>query len=343
MKRQLLLATVLLLLPVFVVAQEFEKNIMTGGPSGTYIQIGKDLAGLERQCGLTLNVLESAGSLENFIGVRKRSHTQFGIVQSDVLDYLKAFEANDRELQSAISGIRIMFPLYNEEVHILATREITSLADLNGKKVAIGKNASGTFLTASLILDIMQLENVKRLAIGAGDALSKLMKGEVDALFYVAGAPAKLFTNPNIDGARFHLLSVNEPLLRASYVSSTIASGTYPFQTEEVGVIAVKAVMMTYEFQVRKNRYQRESCKSVSDLSHLMLSNLERLRSEGHPKWKNVDLTDLPPGWLVGNCVKAGMVENYKFQCQAPLVSNLGKKTTTNDEYLNLLKKRLKK
>ncbi len=343
MKRLLLMAIMLVLLPVFALAQEFEKNIMTGGPSGTYIQIGNDLAGLERQCGLTLNVLESAGSLENFVGVRKRPNTQFGIVQSDVLDYFKTFQGNDRELQSAIFGVRIMFPLYNEEVHILAARDITSLGDLNGRKVAIGKTASGTFLTASLIMDIMQLDKVERVAVGAGDALAKLIAGEIDAMFYVAGAPTKLFANPDIDGAQFHLLSVNEPLLNASYVSSTIAAGTNPFQTEEVGAIAVKAVMMTYDYNVKTNRYQKESCKSVSDLSYLLLSNLDRLKTEGHPKWKNVDLTDLPPGWRVGDCVKKGMAVNYKLQCRSPLVTTLRKKTTANDEYLNLLKKRLKK
>lgn len=159
----------------------------------------------------------------------------------------------------------------------------------------------------------------------------------------MAGAPTKLFANPDIDGAQFHLLSVNEPLLNASYVSSTIAAGTYPFQTEEVGAIAVKAVMMTYDYNVKVNRYQKDSCKSVSDLSYLLLSNLDRLKSEGHPKWKNVDLTDVPPGWRVGDCVKKGMVENYKLRCKSPLVTTLRKKTTVNDEYLNLLKKRLKK
>jgi len=343
MKRLFLVAALLVLLPVVAFAQEFQKNIMTGGPNGTYIQIGKDLADLERQCGLTLNVLESAGSLENFVGVRKRANTQFGIVQSDVLDYFKTFQAKDRELQRAVAGVRIMFPLYNEEVHILARRDIAKLADLNGRKVAIGKTASGTFLTASLIMDIMQLDRVERLAIGASEGLEKLLAGEIDALFYVSGAPTKLFANPDIDGARFHLLSVNEPLLNASYVSSTIAAGTYPFQTEEVEAIAVKAVMMTYDYRVKENQYQRDSCKSVADLSYLMLANLDRLKAEGHPKWKNVDLSDLPPGWRVGDCVKKGMAVDYKLQCQSPLVSSFARKSATDDEYLNLLKQRLKK
>src|SRR5690606_40862944 len=110
-------------------AAEFEHNIMTGGTTGTYIRIGKDIAGLGAQCGLTLKVVESAGSLENFVGVRNRRNTQFGIVQSDLLEYLKTFEANDPEVQDAVRGVRIMFPLYNEEVHVLARTEISSLTE----------------------------------------------------------------------------------------------------------------------------------------------------------------------------------------------------------------------
>jgi TRAP-type uncharacterized transport system substrate-binding protein len=117
---------------------EFERNIMTGGPTGTYIQIGKDLAGLGAQCGLTLNVVESAGSLENFVGVRKRRNTQFGIVQSDVLEYLKTYEANDPEVQDAVRGVRIMFPLYNEEVHVLARKDLSGIRELEGQRVAVG-------------------------------------------------------------------------------------------------------------------------------------------------------------------------------------------------------------
>ncbi|PCI05291.1 MAG: C4-dicarboxylate ABC transporter substrate-binding protein [Hyphomicrobiales bacterium] len=343
MRRLTLLLAIFLLFPAFASAQEFEKNIMTGGPSGTYIQIGRDLANLESECGLTLNVLETGGSLENFVGVRKRAHTQFGIVQSDVLDYFKTFQANDPEVQRAISGVRIMFPLYNEEVHILAKREITSLADLSGRKVAVGNKGSGTYLTSSLILDIMQLRNVERIATPAKDALARLKNGEIDAMIYIAGVPTKLFADTSIDGARFHLLPINEPLLQASYVSANIKAGTYPFQTEEVNVIAVKAVMMTYEYRIQKNRYQKESCKAVSDLSNLMLTNLTRLKAEGHPKWKNVDLAAIPPGWQVGNCVKTGMAANYKLQCSKPLTRTVRQQSAGNDEYLKLLKAQLKK
>jgi uncharacterized protein len=146
--------------------------------------------------------------------VRNRRNTQFGIVQSDVLEYLKTFEANDPEVQKAVKGVRIMFPLYNEEIHVLARKDIASMKDLAGKKIAVGKKDSGTFLTATLIMDILQVKAGARMDINPDEALPKLMSGEIDAFFYVAGAPAALFSGDAIDKTKFHLVPITEaPLL----------------------------------------------------------------------------------------------------------------------------------
>lgn len=316
----------------------FEKNIMTGGPKGTYIRIGRDIAALGEKCGMKLNVLESAGSLENFIGVRQRKSTQFGIVQSDVLEYLKTYEANDPEIQQAVKGVRIMFPLYNEEVHLIARKEIASVRDLAGKKVSIGEKDSGTFLTASLILDILRVNDADRKNFGAADSLEKLLAGEIDGFFYVAGAPAALFDTDRIDSAKFHLVKLDETALGQTYTPAKIIAGTYPWLKSDTNVVAVKAVLMTYDYDKKKNAYHRGSCKAVADYSNLVISNLEALRANGHPKWKSVDLAALPPGWQVGVCVKQGMALDYAVACEgAPAASKTG-----DEEYLDLLKKRLK-
>src|SRR5680860_1568757 len=146
-------------------AQEFVKSIVTGSPAGTYSQIGSDLADLSRECGTTLNLVESAGSMENLVAVKKRTNTQFAIVQGDVLEYVRAYATQDAELQRSLIGVRIMYPLYNEEVQVLANRNISRLADLAGKKIAIGNIDSGTHLTATLILDIMKINDAERMAI----------------------------------------------------------------------------------------------------------------------------------------------------------------------------------
>jgi len=317
----------------------FEKNIVTGGPKGTYIQIGRDIAKLGEVCGRQLNVVESAGSLENFAAVRNRPNTQFGIVQSDVLEYLKTYEAADQEIQRAVRGVRIMFPLYNEEIHLIAKKEIATARDLAGRKVGVGKVDSGTYLTATLVLDILRITNAERVTNSTDEDFEKLMAGEIDALFYVAGAPTKLFESDRIDGEKFHLVPLDEGPLKATYVPATLNADTYPFQKQPVNTVAVKAVLMTYDYRERGNNYQRESCKAVSDFASFILSNLDELKQGGHPKWQSVDLTDLPPGWQVGECVKKGMALEYKPAC----VAAAAPAKAGEDEYLKLLKQRLKK
>lgn len=297
-------------------AQVFEKNILTGGPNGTYIQFGRNVSEIAATCGVDLQVQESAGSLENFLGVRKRRFTQFGIVQSDVLEYLKTFAADDPGVARAILGVRIAFPLYNEEVHVLGTKDINSLADLDGKRIAVGVEDSGTFLTASLVLDLAQVNPAERLTIDADASLKALTDGQIDAFFYVAGAPTKIFQSPDIDPARFHLVPISDPTLQAVYEPATIPAGSYPFQSDPVDVVAVKAVLMTYEYDPNRNAYHRESCKAVSDISHLISTRFGELQANGHPKWQQVDPTALPPGWNIGSCVNAGLDPNYPLACE---------------------------
>lgn len=317
--RMVIVTALWVMLPVSAFA--FERNILTGGPTGTYIQIGGDMSDLASACGIELNVRESAGSLENFLGVRKRRHTQLGIVQSDVLEYLKTYSSEDPEIARAIFGVRIAFPLYNEEVHILAKRDINSLSDLNGRRVAVGVEDSGTFLTASLVLDLAGVVPAERLTINADTSLQMLLDGSIDAFFYVAGAPTKIFQTDQIDPEKLHLLSVTDPTLAAVYTPSKIEAGTYPFQTETIDVVAVKAVLMTYEYDRARNSYHQESCKAVSDVAHLIAKEFQTLQQSGHPKWNDVDLNDIPPGWNISECVNLGLSEDYELVC-VPIASS---------------------
>jgi hypothetical protein len=322
-------------------AQEFERNIMTGGAQGTYIKVGRDIAGLGAECGLKLNVVESAGSLENFVGVRNRRNTQFGIVQSDVLEYLKTFEANDPEVQKAVKGVRIMFPLYNEEIHVLARKDIGSMKDLTGRKVAVGKKDSGTFLTATLIMDILQVKAGQRMDINPEEALPKLLSGEIDAFFYVAGAPASLFSGNAIDKAKFppradHRSAAAGDLYAVAHRGRHLClSG--PAGRSDRGQGRDDDLRLRHQAQCLSPRQLQDGGGFLQPHRH----RLDKLKTTGHPKWKTVDLTALPPGWQVGVCVKAGMALDYKPACKAGAATSASGGDDSNEEYLNLLKQRL--
>ena len=101
----------------------------------------------------------------------------------------------------------------------------------------------------------------ERRALGPAEALEALLAGEIDALFYVVGAPAELFASERIDPEAFHLLPLTDPVLAAVYTPTEVAAGTYPFVTEPVPVVAVKAVLVTFDFQPERNAYQAASCR----------------------------------------------------------------------------------
>jgi TRAP transporter TAXI family solute receptor len=298
-------------------AQQVELNIVTGAASGTDAAFGRDIAAIGATCGLELNVRESAGSLENVFAVRDRPVTQLGFVQSDVLEYLRTYEAEDETLRRAAGELRIALPLYEAEVHLLARREIVDLAGLAGRRVSIGAADSGTELTAQLVLDLAEVAAVERVAGLAPDAaLAALDAGEIDAMFLVSGAPAPLFDA--VDGERFHLVPLTDPSLTSVYSPAVVPGGTYPFQQDDVAVVAVQTLLVTFEFVPGRNAYHRASCAGVSDVVHLVLSRLDALKAEGHPKWRAVDPTALPPGWSVSSCVLAALEPDYSFTCRRP-------------------------
>lgn len=304
-------------------------NIVTGGATGTYIQIGQDLRRLLARNGRTLNVLQSDGSQANINDVFQRRWTPLGIVQHDVLGWIQEYSQNDPELLRIAETTRLVYPLYNEEIHILARQGINSLRDLSGKRVAIGKTASGTNMTASLLLGpgSADIELGEEVSAGGRDAVDMLKRGEIDAMFYVAGYPVQLFVEEISSEDNLHLLPLNEPYLREFYTSSSIPAGAYSWQPEAVPVVAVKAVLMTYEFD-HSTPYRSRACNFVGLTASIIRENLDWLRTSGHPKWNSVNLNADIPGWQQARCVSEGRNEGRSCRqaCEAennPVVRRL--------------------
>ena len=82
-----------------------------------------------------------------------------------------------------------MFPLYDEEVHVLGRREIRDFDDLAGARVAIGPEGSGTYLTARLLFKLAEVVPGEIVPIDGREALGQLKAGGIDAMIYVGGYP----------------------------------------------------------------------------------------------------------------------------------------------------------
>src|SRR5690348_7575463 len=67
-------------------------SMVTGSPTGTYIVFGQDIARVTRPTGLHILVKDSEGSLDNIRRLVSRENAALGIVQSDVLGFLRRAE-----------------------------------------------------------------------------------------------------------------------------------------------------------------------------------------------------------------------------------------------------------
>ena len=170
-------------------------RLITGGERGTYYQFGLDIQKLLEagRPGDGPQRVPSKGSVENIYAVYQRPATQMGIVQSDVLAFVFRIQS-DPVLRRIARKVKMVFPLYNEEIHILGRKGITDFDDLADRRVAIGREGSGTYLTARILLKMADITPREMVLIDTDEALAELKAGRIDAMFYVAGYPVKLFT-----------------------------------------------------------------------------------------------------------------------------------------------------
>jgi len=275
-----------------------ELSLMTGREAGTYYQLGRDLKKLATRHQIDLSVIPSAGSLENIFKVYEYPSLSLGLSQFDSLS-LVALEASvgddedTEELSKVVNSLQLVLPLYYEEMHILAKApEIKQLQDLNGKNIAVGDAVSGTYGTATILLDLFQVKPAEQLEMDAVTALDALHRGEIDALMYVVGAPAKLFTGPLASADTLHLIPIeitedmaNNELFQIFYQPAAIADNTYAWQKQAVPTFSVGTVLFT------SSKGQKEAdCQAIGRFARIVYDNLDELSRSGHSKWKSISI-----------------------------------------------------
>ena len=225
-----------------------EMGLITGSDKGTYYQFGLNLQRLVKQGDIDLNVYTSKGSVENIYAVFQRPATQMGIVQSDVLAFVARVQT-DPVLKRIGKKIKMVFPLYNEEIHVLGRSDIADFDDLADKRVAIGREGSGTYLTARLLFKVSEVQPKEMVLIDTDEALAELKAGRIDAMFYVAGYPVKLFAEGVSDTDGLALIPITNKSIVEFYPTVEIPARTYSWQANPLNTVAVKAVLVSYDFR----------------------------------------------------------------------------------------------
>src|SRR5579885_3674855 len=167
--------------------------IVTGPKTGTYIAIGHDIAAVAEHAGLFLQVKSSDGSIDNIRRINSNENAALGIVQSDVLGFMA--RSRNPETMRMAEHLRMVLPLYHEEVHVLARKDIQSFAELENKKVVIGEDGSGHMLTSINLFAMTGVTPSELIKKSPPDGVLDLLDGKVDAVIFVGGKPVKLFKN----------------------------------------------------------------------------------------------------------------------------------------------------
>jgi len=298
MKRRLLgfLLALLVVGGLAGVSLAADMGIITGSDKGTYYQFGLNLQQLVKQSDIDLKVYTSKGSIENVFAVYQRPGVPIGVVQADVLAFIARVQT-DATLIRIAKKIKMVFPLYNEEIHILGRRDIADFDDLTDKRVAVGREGSGTYLTARLLFKVSEVQPREMVFIDTDEALAELKAGRIDAMFYVAGYPVKLLTENVAEADGLALIPITNKSILEFYPGAEIPARTYAWQPAAVSTVAVKAVLVSYDFR-------RKDCDNVGRLAQAVAANLDWLRKNGHPKWKAVDLDYPLKGWEQYDCVR---------------------------------------
>ena len=266
-------------------------SLMTGSFGSTYAQVGADLASvLDNGTNLRILPVMGRGSVQAVSDILLLRGVDAGIVRKDTLAYLDRKDFA-KDIRNQFVYVAKMF---NEEMHVLAPRTITSMRDLDGKTVVVDLPDSSTFVTAINVFDRLGIRphliyQEPRLAV------DMLRKGEVDAIVAIEGKPLQWLNQ--INDRNLHLVPVEyaKPL-QEEYLPSKLGSADYPGLVAEGGyveTISAEAVLASYNWAPNSDRYRR-----LSLLVDTMFDKVAQLqRPPFHPKWKEMAPRATVSGW----------------------------------------------
>jgi TRAP transporter TAXI family solute receptor len=266
-------------------------ELETGNANGLAPRMAADIADLLDD-GATRRVITviGQGSLQNLVDLKALRGIDLAIVQTDVLDY-----ARRQNLVPALDTLTYVARLYNEEFHLLAGRDIKSIAELNGKTVNFGAPGSGSGITAARIFSALGIV-VKPTNDPTSRALLQLEQGKIAALAFVSAKPAPIFRD--IDPSTgLHFLSIPEkPEITAVYAPTQLTAKDYPLliaPDRPVDTAAVGTVLLAANLAVGGSRY-----RNLVNFTDAFFTQFQSLTEPGHQaKWREVNLAADLPGW----------------------------------------------
>ena len=265
-------------------------TIATGFPDGLYSQFANHLKTELAKEKITLQIRNTGGSVDNLALINDpNSGIDLAIVQSGVGDPVKYPEL------LSLAGIfyEPLWVWYRQPAFAKEGGALTQLSQLQGKRISIGNDGSGTQILSNAILklneinaDLVKLEKLK-----PDEAIEKLQKGELDVAFIVAAGEApilkKFYQIPGIRLMNFDQAEAYTrvlPYLDRIDIPRGIISIAHDQPKQDIRTIASTATL------VARNDINPATVSLLLGTSYDILRNYSRLQKPGQfPSSKGLD------------------------------------------------------
>jgi TRAP transporter TAXI family solute receptor len=254
LRRALIPAFTALLLAGNAHAAEFI-SILTGGTSGVYYPLGVALSQIYGKAlpDAKSSVQATKASAEN-LNLLQAGRGEVAFTLGDALS--DAWKGNEEAgFKVPLKKLRGVAGIYSNYIQVVASADsgIKTLADLKGKRVAVGAPKSGTEINARAILkgaglSYKDLGKVEYLPFGESVELMK--NRQIDATLISAGlgvsAIRDLATSVKMVVVPIPadvVAKINDP----AYIAGTIPANTYDGQTASVPTVAIENFLVTHE------------------------------------------------------------------------------------------------
>jgi TRAP-type uncharacterized transport system substrate-binding protein len=284
-------------------------GLISGSPNSddTYLQIAYDLADVLND-GDNLRILPIAGigGPRNIRDVRYLRGIDIGLTQTSILNN---FRRSNQRMGQTDDKIVYIAKLFNEEVHLVARNNITSVEQLRGLKVNLDAKGSGTSYSMRDVFAALGIE-IEEVSMSQAEALEKVKSGEIAATVLIAGKPVRSMAKLNAaDGLHFVAMPFPQQLL-TDYYPSSLTHDDYPdliAAGQSVDTIAVGAVLIAYNWpKTNVDRYRR-----VQRFVEAFFPKIaEFQKPPRHPKWREVNLATKLPGWTRFDAAQAWLDEH---------------------------------
>jgi TRAP-type uncharacterized transport system substrate-binding protein len=265
-------------------------GLMGGDAGSTDARIAADIATVLNDADrLRVLPMLGNGSVQAIADLIYLKGVDVAIVQADALVQTLQQNAIPKE-----GSVQYIAKLYQEEIHVLAAKNITFAAELNDLPVNVGPAGSGTELTAETLFKALHI-NASFFHDTDLRALDRLRRNEIAAMVVVGGKPVPLLqTMPPGTGLHFLPIALNTELVD-SFLPTSLDAQQYPGLVaidHPVDTVAVGAVLITLAAPPDSLRAKR-----VNRFVDLLFDRFGQFSQTGlHPKWSEVSLSARVPG-----------------------------------------------